>query len=168
MKPILYRTGSLLEAEERHILHGCNARGVMGAGIALAIRQRWPQAFAQYRRLHEETGLVLGTVQVVECGEKVVLNAITQLGYGSQRDGVVTARYDAIRAAMRQVNHLAWLTATVPEAAHRLGDMRRVAMPLVGAGLGGGRWSLIATIVEAEARDFQPVVYLLDGLVPED
>ncbi|WP_431267165.1 macro domain-containing protein [Dankookia sp. P2] len=168
MTQIIYRTGNLLEAEERHILHGCNARGSMGAGIALAIRQRWPKAFAQYRRQFEEAGLALGTVQVVDCGDKVVLNAITQVDYSARRAGPVLARYDAIRAVMRQVNLLAWLTATVPEAAAVLGRLQRIGMPLLGAGLARGRWSAIAPLIEEEARDFQPVVYLLDGMVPED
>jgi hypothetical protein len=71
-----------------------------------------------------EDGCALGTIQVVDCGDKVVLNAITQLGYGPQRSGVVSVRYDAVRAVMRQVNHLAWLTATNPGSFARVGRLR--------------------------------------------
>jgi O-acetyl-ADP-ribose deacetylase (regulator of RNase III) len=36
-----------------------------------------------------------------------------------------------------------------------------VAMPQIGAGLGGGDWTVIAAIIESELTDVQPVVYIL-------
>ena len=50
---IEYRTGDLLEAAEPVIVHGCNAQGSMGAGVARAIRDRYPAAYAAYRAAHE-------------------------------------------------------------------------------------------------------------------
>ena len=37
---IIYKQGDLLEAEEVVIVHGCNAQGVVGSGVALAIRNK--------------------------------------------------------------------------------------------------------------------------------
>ncbi|ESQ88967.1 hypothetical protein ABAC460_14395 [Asticcacaulis sp. AC460] len=48
---IIYKTGDLLEAPERVICHGCNAQGVMGSGIAVPIRNRYPMVFKAYRDL---------------------------------------------------------------------------------------------------------------------
>jgi len=36
-----------------------------------------------------------------------------------------------------------------------------VALPQIGAGLGGGDWTVIAAIVESEMTDIHPVVYVL-------
>ena len=151
---IEYRTGSLFDAPERHLVHGCNARGQMGAGIAKVVRATYPAAYAAYRAAHLAGGLRLGQVVWADCGRHVVGNAVTQDAYGNE-PGVLYADYDAIRAAMAEVDREA-----------RVAGVDAVAMPLVGAGLAAGSWARISTIVEAEARHFRPVVYLLDGVVP--
>ena len=151
---IEYRTGDLLEATEPVIVHGCNAQGSMGAGVARAIRDRYPAAHAAYRAAYEARALKLGTIVWAECGRHRVGNAITQERFGSPRGGRRFVDYDAMRSVMRAINE------TVE-------DGTAVAMPLIGAGLAGGSWSVIAKIVEAESTRFRPVVYLLDGIVPE-
>ncbi len=35
---ITYKQGDLMKASETYIAHGCNAQGVMGSGVAKAIR----------------------------------------------------------------------------------------------------------------------------------
>jgi hypothetical protein len=40
-------------------------------------------------------------------------------------------------------------------------------MPLIGAGLAQGKWSIISQIIEEEMTDVQPVVYLIDGIIPD-
>lgn len=151
---IEYRTGDLLQAAEPVMVHGCNARGSMAAGVAHAIRDRYPAAHAAYRAAHEAGALKLGTIVWAECGRHRVGNAITQERYGSPRGGRRFVDYDAVRAVMRAVNEA-------------VADGTPVAMPLIGAGLAGGSWRTIAKIVEEESTRFRPVVYLLDGIVPE-
>jgi O-acetyl-ADP-ribose deacetylase (regulator of RNase III) len=147
---IIYKTGDLLTADEPAIVHGCNAQGVMGSGVAKAIREHYPAAYTAYRQHHVTTGLKLGDTIWVACGPHTVINAVTQERYGS--DGKRYVDYEAIRTAMREINR-------------RLKG-KAVAMPLIGAGLGGGSWPEIAKIIEAELTDVQPVVYTLDGTIP--
>lgn len=163
---ITYRTGDLLSASESAIVHGCNAQGVMGAGVAKAIRARYPQAYSVYRTRFETQGLELGETIWVDCDPHVVINAITQDRYG--RGPQRYADYDAIERAFRRIDAVAHATQTYT------GDrptppkvIDAVAMPLIGAGLAGGSWSKIAEIIETCATHFQPVVYLIDGKVPQ-
>src|SRR5690606_34929648 len=90
---IRYVRGDLLKTPARFILHGCNAQGVMGAGVAAAIRDRYPAAYAAYRKRFETVGLRVGDTIWVACGDRVIINAITQERYG--RSGVFVD-YDAI------------------------------------------------------------------------
>ncbi len=163
---IQYRTGDLLSASEPAIVHGCNAQGVMGAGVARAIRKRYPQAFSAYVNRFATHGLELGETIWVDCDPHVVINAITQDHYG--RGPRRYADYDAIERAFRRIDKVALATqaysggrATPPKVIDAVG------MPLIGAGLAGGSWSRIAHIIETCAVHFQPVVYLIDGRVPE-
>jgi O-acetyl-ADP-ribose deacetylase (regulator of RNase III) len=156
MAEIQYRTGSLLDAPERYLAHGCNDRGVMGAGIAPLIKGRFPEAFTVYREeyLRRGEGLPTGLLIPVASRGKVILNLITQQGYGRDKS-VLYADYEGIRHAMAAVD-----AYVEPGAA--------VAMPLIGAGLANGKWSIISRIIAEEARGFVPVVHLLDGVIPSD
>jgi O-acetyl-ADP-ribose deacetylase (regulator of RNase III) len=50
--PILFVSGDLFDNAYgvRAIAHGCNCQGSMGAGIAKAIRARYPAMYEEYRR----------------------------------------------------------------------------------------------------------------------
>lgn len=151
-----YQIGDMIRGGEKYLLHGCNAQGVMGSGVARALRDEWPQVFTEYRQVYDDKGLQLGDVIPVrvKVGEvfgepdyRLVFNCITQNQYG--RDGTRYANYGAISTCIWKVNRF------MLERAPR----HRVAMPMIGAGLGGGDWMLISQIIEREAVDFTPVVY---------
>ncbi len=149
---IVYRKGDLLKAPERVICHGCNAKGIMGAGIALAIRKTYPAAFNRYRETFLAQGrhLDIGQCIFVHCpDERVIINAVTQADYGRDPKTVYVS-YEAVRSVIAQIDTWAMAHAV---------DM--VAFPKIGAGLANGDWSIIETIIETEARHFQPVVYEL-------
>lgn len=154
MATIIYKTGDLLDGPERVIIHGCNAQGVMGSGVARQIREKFPTAFREYREIYEREGLQLGSIHIVDCGEKIVVNAITQERYGRSPNTVYVS-YDAIRSCIRKLNE-AIRDQVLSET--------DVAMPLIGAGLGGGKWSVISKIIEEESTTFTPVVYFLPGM----
>ena len=40
-------------------------------------------------------------------------------------------------------------------------------MPPIGAGLAQGKWSILSQLIEDKCVDVQPVVYLVDRLIPE-
>ena len=48
MSKIEYIRGDIITSLDDHIVHGCNAQGVMGSGVAKALRDEWPQIFKPY------------------------------------------------------------------------------------------------------------------------
>ena len=151
---IHYVTGDLFETECPIILHGCNARGRMGSGVAKIIREKFPKAYEEYRNRFENHGLVLGEVIFANCDGKIIANGITQSRYG--QDGKRYVSYKAINTVVEAVNEYA-----------RMNECLQVAMPLIGAGLGGGSWTTISEIIEKRCVDVAPVVYTLDGIIPK-
>jgi len=142
---IEYVKGDLFSTDAKYIIHGCNAQGVMGSGVAKIIRERYPEAYDEYRRFFEVEGnLVLGDVIWAESNGKWICNAITQQFYG--RDGQRYVSYDAVAQAMWEINKFC---------------PGPVAMPKIGAGLGGGDWNVISAIIESELKDTKPFVYEL-------
>ena len=131
-----------MEATEPMIVHGCNAKGAMGSGVAKAIRKKWPGAYDAYRARFKDKGLNLGDVIFADvAGGTIIANAITQETHGrSQKRRYVS--YDAVSDCMMQIR----------DKAEKLG-VSAVAMPRIGAGLANGNWDIICRIVECELAD---------------
>lgn len=118
------------------IVHQVNCRGVMGAGLALAVRKRYPLAYETYMAHHKS--LRPGMIQMVKVAENdgdplYVCNLAGQDGYG--RDKAYTD-YDAVAEAFAKLS--AWagdrrLPVYVPEG--------------MGSALAGGDWSRYAGII---------------------
>ena len=145
---IKYIKGDLLEAPEQIILHGCNSLGVMGAGVAKLIREKWPKAYQDYRDSYDSYGLPLGSIiSSKQPDGKIIMNAITQDTIG--KTGVHVS-YWAVANVLYQLDQ----RLVVRNGA-------TVAMPAIGSGLAGGDWSVIEAIIENTAKNFQPIVYHL-------
>ncbi|ASK27291.1 macro domain-containing protein [Neisseria chenwenguii] len=118
------------------IVHGCNCRHAMDAGIAKQIKAHFPEAYAADCATPESAGK-LGQISVAEIGRDrlklFVVNAYTQDNW--QGSGVL-ADYAAICSAMRQVKQ-------------RFSGLR-IGYPKIGAGLARGDWSVIAAIIDEE------------------
>jgi O-acetyl-ADP-ribose deacetylase (regulator of RNase III) len=126
-----------LDGEFEAIIHGCNCQCVMGKGIALAIRQRFPEAYAADLATVKGDRSKLGTISVaaIERGERTlhVVNGYTQFHWQGQG---AKADYDAIRKVMAAVKT-------------RFSG-QRIGYPKIGAGLAGGDWAIVASIIDHE------------------
>ena len=130
-----YLTQDLTKIEYGVIAHGCNAQGVMGAGVAKALRNKWPEVYTEYCKM----GLELGRVQYVCIDDLLfVANCITQEYYGN--DNRVYASLKAIDSALSKV-------------AKDAGEFDLpIFMPKIGCGLGGLAWSQVAEIVSKNEK----------------
>lgn len=91
---IEYITLDLTKVNHGIVAHGCNCQGKMGAGVALAIRKKWPAAYYEYVDLVSSVGpknraSLLGKSQVVEVERTeisvvYVANLFTQEYYGRE------------------------------------------------------------------------------------
>lgn len=148
---IEYIKGNVFETDCDVIVHGCNAQGIMGSGIAKQVKQLYPEAFRVYRDfclLNNRNASILGTI-VWSIEENVIIaNCITQhkYGYGEKR----YLDYDALRNCMAHI-----------EIVGRVRRYKSIAMPKIGAGLGGGDWNIIAQIINTEIQDLKVKVYEL-------
>lgn len=163
---IQYKQGSILDAPEKYIIHGCNAQGAMGSGVAKVLYERYPEVRRCYMHTHMNKTAAnepfLGTLHYVWGKPHTVINGITQEFYG--KDGKLYASYEAIEQVFTQLNADAGVRNA--DDGGEYSNMTAVAMPLIGAGLAGGSWKIISEIIERTATNYQPVVYLVDGVIP--
>jgi O-acetyl-ADP-ribose deacetylase (regulator of RNase III) len=146
------RKGNLVLSDDNHgfIVHGCNAQGVMGGGIALAIKQRWPKVYVTYRN-----DLRMGSaVPVMVDQDRVVINAITQRYYNGHPKAHIGRQvdYEAILQCFEKINDLPKYYPKIKPILH---------FPSIGAGLGGGDWDVIAEIIDTTITSMEKVHWIL-------
>ncbi len=150
---IKYRDGDLFFTEDKCIVHGCNAVGVMGSGVAKIVKAKYPQAFRDYEDYCFNTALNkrLGTNVVSYSNGKIIVNAITQSGFG--KDGAKYVSYDAIHSCFMALHD----DVRIPQ---------KISIPKIGAGLGGGAWPVIASIINECTNGYKEVTVWDPGDAP--
>lgn len=139
------------------IAHGCNCRGVMGAGVALQMRSRYPQMYDFYRRKCKSIdpyrpGDVLLWKTPANSGLPWVFNLMTQLDYGVHK-----ATLPAVEICLAKMHSIA----------DRVG-VTSIAMPRIGAGLGGLPWQKVRSCVQKEFKDWTGTLYVFEHYVVEE
>ena len=90
------------------IVHGVNCLGIMGAGVAARIRERWPVVFDTYSRNKRLGEKMLGSAHAIRVDDELwVVNCYTQKTVGKRGTG----RY-ADPAAIRRSLEFAFCHAT--------------------------------------------------------
>ncbi|MEG0191994.1 MAG: macro domain-containing protein [Stenotrophomonas sp.] len=131
--PVSFETGDIFATPGlSSYAHGCNCAGAMGKGIAVAFRQHWPAMYEAYRRLCMAGEFAPGDVFVWEEGAVTVFNLGTQLSWRTK------AEYGAVERALSEMLREAEVRG-VPE----------IALPSIGAGLGGLEWPRVRVLLEA-------------------
>jgi len=144
---IEYRKGNLFAEKHPIIAHGVNCQGVMGAGVALIVKTRYPEAYKDY--LHfcstRDPEHLLGKVRISEDNGQLIAHMFTQYNTGYSGRFV---SYDAVDDCLLD---------------SRLAEMKleHIAMPKIGSGLGGGKWEVIEAIINHRLKNHKVVVYEL-------
>jgi O-acetyl-ADP-ribose deacetylase (regulator of RNase III) len=147
--PIKYVAGDLFVNEygAEALAHGCNCLGVMGAGIAVGFKTRYPQMYVEYRKrcLTSPRRFNLGDCFLWrEETKPVVLNLGTQEGLGG-------ASYLAVERALENMRRVA-----------DENQIKNIAMPRIGAGYGGLDWSRVRDLVEKVFGAWHGTVYVYE------
>lgn len=151
--PIKYERGDMFETLDKCLVHGCNSYGVMGSGVAATWKKLYPQSFLDYTDFcaqfdHRDRQKALGNNVVTLEGGKTLVCAITQHSMG--HDGKRYVSYDAIDSCFEKI-------ANDPRIPNN------ITIPQIGAGLGGGDWPIIETILSRRLAETKTVtVWLYD------
>jgi O-acetyl-ADP-ribose deacetylase (regulator of RNase III) len=143
--------GNALEIERGVFMHGCNAQGVMGSGVAKEVKTKFPSAFYAYREAYDTSGLKLGDVTIVRPLQHLfIVNAITQQYFGY--DGRLYLDYKALETCANKAADLAKKEG-LP-----------LVFPLIGCDRGGGDWNVVRDMLDrvAQAYGVEAVLYTLD------
>ena len=147
---ILPTSGNLLDADTQALVNPVNCVGVMGKGLALQFKQAFPANYAAYRAACGRGEVQPGRMFVTETGAQTGPQFL--INFPTKRDWRSASRLDDIETG---------LTALVAEVEAR--DIRSLALPALGCGLGGLDWEAVGPrIVNAFVAlpDIRVVLYV--------
>lgn len=144
--------GDLFETDAEVICHQVNCQGKMGSGIALQVKEKYPEVYKDYKCLCDDTkcknellGRVLGIHVETERNTKTIFNLFAQERYGY--DGKCYSDYNALQKCFEQVKHFTSKNYTI-------------AMPyLMGCNRGGGDWNIVYKMIEDTFEDYNVILY---------
>lgn len=120
------------------IVHGVNCQGVMGKGIALSIKKKYPQVFTDYKQYYNNNTNLLGNVIYTKINEELIIcSMFIQEFYGNDKRQYVN--YNALE--------LGFLTIEYDLEESNKSDWV-VKIPKIGCGLAGGDWNIVSKILE--------------------
>lgn len=146
---ITYTTGNLLEAEVEALVNTVNTVGVMGKGIALMFKERFPANMAAYAKACKAGEVQTGRVFVTETGELMgprwIVNFPTKQNW-------------------RANSRMAWIEDGLADLRRFIeqNQVRSIAIPPLGSGNGGLVWADVKARIElalGDLDDVQVVVY---------
>jgi O-acetyl-ADP-ribose deacetylase (regulator of RNase III) len=154
--PVRYVSGDLFRNRfgVQAFAHGCNCQGIMGAGIAVGFRERYPAMYEEYRRRckAKPREFNLGDAFLWKTkGQPWVFNLATQEDIRGVR-----ATYEAVEQALRTMK-------TEADAE----DIGTIAIPRIGAGHGGLAWNKVREIVDRVFSNWPGTLYIYEEYVPE-
>lgn len=124
-----------LQGEFDVIIHGCNCQCQMGKGIALAIKNQFPAAYIADCQTAKGAKSKLGTFSSANiqltAHKLTIVNAYTQYHW---RGTGIKVDYVAVKQVMQSIKQQF--------------SGKRIAYPLIGAGLAGGDWNILSSIIE--------------------
>lgn len=128
------------------LVQGNNCFNTMGSGIAVALKEKYPEVYAADLQTKKGDKKKLGTYTsaTVDNGKKpmTVINAYTQYNYGY--DGKLYFDYSAFEKVLKTLNK------EFPGA--------RVGFPKIGAERAGGCWLTIAEMIRTHGYRLDPVI----------
>lgn len=155
---IEFTSGDILKCEADALVNTVNCVGVMGRGIALQFKNAFPENFKAYEAACKREAVQPGRMFVFETGQLTPPRFI--INFPTKRHWRGKSRIEDIEAGLID------LVRVIREK-----DIRSIAIPPLGSGLGGLDWNEVRPRIEralAPLQDVQVIVFEPSGAPATD
>ena len=151
-----FKTGDILAEDADALVNTVNCVGIMGRGIALQFKNAFPDNFNAYADACKRQEVEPGCMFVFETGQ--LTNPRYIINFPTKRHWRGKSRVEDIDAGLKALREVI-----------RAKDIRSIAIPPLGSGLGGLAWSNVRPRIEGALRDLEDlrVVIFEPGGTPE-
>lgn len=159
---IHYITGNLFDSDAQALVNTVNTQGVMGKGIALQFKQRYPSNYHQYREACKKGEVVVGKMYVtadsdLTHGQRLIVN------FPTKEQWRLPSQYAYIEEGLKDLRRVILSR-----------NIRSIAIPPLGSSNGGLDWNNVKPMIEAALHDidcriliYEPNQRILDHVKKE-
>lgn len=142
---IYFVKGNILDSTSDALVNAVNTVGIMGKGIALQFKNRYPKNYKAYKAACENGALKIGTVLAYkESIDKTIINFPTKHHWKDPSEyKYIELGLQALRDCIEEQN------------------IKSIALPALGCGLGGLKWDVVKEMIKKtlEILDIDIYVY---------
>jgi O-acetyl-ADP-ribose deacetylase (regulator of RNase III) len=146
---ITIKQGNILKQEVEALVNTVNCVGVMGRGVALQFKQAFPENYKLYKDACKKGEVKPGRMFVFDMhtmiGPKIIIN------FPTKRHWKEKSRIEDIESGLIDLMQVL-----------RTRDIKSVAIPPLGCGLGGLDWKMVRPLIEnalSELPDIQAILF---------
>lgn len=139
--------GNLFDSKAEALVNTVNTVGVMGKGIALQFKMKYPKNFNLYFKACKEKTLEIGNLLITEndTDKKIIINFPTKKHWRNP------SRYEYIEKGLKRL---------VDEIKAR--RIKSIAIPPLGAGNGGLDWKRVKSLIEQSLLGLECEIFLYE------
>lgn len=137
---IEYKNGDIFAEDVDAIVNTVNCVGVMGRGLALQYKNKFPQNFKEYALACKKGKVVPGKMFVFQTGQ--LTNPKYIINFPTKRHWKGKSKIEDIEKGLDDLNH------TIQKY-----NINSIAIPPLGSGLGGLQWQKVKSIITQKLSD---------------
>ena len=147
---LIFEKGNIVTGNYPVFCHQVNCKGVMGAGLARQIRNKYPEVYREYKDICNNDKAILGVCHYTKTSDyRICVDMFAQDGFG--RDKQYTD-YNAFKACLRGL-----------ELFLRFHHCDTIAFPYgIGCGLAGGDWYIILGMLKDFSERIKQKVIIVE------
>lgn len=130
---ITFTSGDMFSINANCLVNTVNCVGIMGTGVALAFKNRYPDMYEDYKKACDLGQVRPGFLHVWENAETIIINFPTKRHWRNK------SRYEDILIGLKALN--SFLT----DKPHL-----KVSLPALGCGNGGLDWEIVSSMIKDE------------------
>jgi O-acetyl-ADP-ribose deacetylase (regulator of RNase III) len=147
---IIYKQGDIFLENVEAIVNPVNCVGVMGKGLALQFKQKYPDNFKNYREACLQKVVKLGQIHTyinpqTTSNPRYIFNFPTKYHWKNK------SQSDDIRIGLIQLAYLI-----------RIFQIKSIAIPPLGCGLGGLKWEDVKSLIEQHLESSSAKIIVLE------
>lgn len=122
----LVENGNIFNSDCQYLVNPVNTVGVMGKGLALDFKNKFPDNFKKYRKYCKSGEFTVGKLLIISENNKKIVNFPTKLHWKNKSE----------------INYILEGLAKLKTAIEKY-NIKSIAMPKLGCGLGGLDWNIV-------------------------
>ena len=153
---IRYTTGNIFDSDAQALINPVNTVGIMGKGLALQFKKAYPNNFIAYQKACKQGDIAIGKIFItidnnINLGEKIIVN------FPTKKEWHKPSEYSFIEQGLDD------LILIIKNQ-----NIKSIAIPPLGAGLGGLEWEKVKIIIEQKLKDLDIEILVYEPIISKN